>query len=66
VSAHAFPPTIYVALRPDDDESEALDCAFAPEDLEGQGPIAVYELKSIGQMERRFVPALEQRRDASA
>jgi hypothetical protein len=49
----AFPTLLYVTLERDEDESETLRAAFDPEDCSGE--IAVYELKSLGRNESRFV-----------
>lgn len=50
----AFPSQIFVTLNSDNQNSETLEAAFFPEDCE-EGQVAVYELRSVGKLERRFV-----------
>lgn len=54
-----FPGRIYVVCQKDDDGAETLLVGYAAEDWAhtelAHEPIAVYELKSVGRNESRFV-----------
>jgi len=61
-----FPAKVYITLEKGEGDTETLRVAFDPGDCDGEGSIAVYELRAT--LERQFVESalVEQRGAASS